>query len=244
MLPQATASRPAARRIAASIPVVVVLPLVPVTASHTGGRSMPWPSHHASSGSPTSGTPAAAAAATSGWSGRRPGEVTTRSVPAGTASGSPPASAPGGRSARAAGRASVTVTRAPASTSAAAAASPDTPAPATSTRAPDSSSGLIVGSPSRASSPMQPCSSGGPATARRGQPLLVEQPEPERGAHGRQQPEPDDHRGLGPPGELEVVVERRHPEHAAPGGAEHRDLHGHRQHLHHEHAADHHEQQL
>ena len=60
MLPQATASSPAARRIASSIPVVVVLPLVPVTASHAGGRAaVPRPSHQASSGSPTTGTPAA-----------------------------------------------------------------------------------------------------------------------------------------------------------------------------------------
>ena len=44
------------------------------------------PIHHASSGSPTTGTPAAAAAATSGWSGRRPGPVTTSRVPAGRSS--------------------------------------------------------------------------------------------------------------------------------------------------------------
>ena len=51
----------------------------------------PAPIHHASSGSPTTGTPAAAAAATSGWSGRRPGPVTTRPVrpaaPPGTGDG-------------------------------------------------------------------------------------------------------------------------------------------------------------
>ena len=43
MFPQATASSPAARRIASSMPVVVVLPLVPVTASHVGGSGSARP---------------------------------------------------------------------------------------------------------------------------------------------------------------------------------------------------------
>ena len=148
MFPQATASSPAATRIASSIPVVVVLPFVPVTASHTGGSGASAPIHHASSGSPTTGTPAAAAAATSGWSGRRPGPVTTSRVPAGRSSPAP-ATAPSGRSASAAGFASTTVTRAPSSTSAAAAASPEIPAPATSTGASTSSGSFTRRCPSR-----------------------------------------------------------------------------------------------
>ena len=85
------------------MPTVVVLPLVPVTTSQVGGSARACPSHQASSGSPTSGTPAAAAAATSGWSGRRPGLVTTSAVPAGTARPGPaPGSAPGRQVGRAA----------------------------------------------------------------------------------------------------------------------------------------------
>ena len=144
MLPHATASRPAAARIAASMPVVVVLPFVPVTASHVAGIGRAASIHQASSGSPTTGTPAAAAAATSGLSGRRPGPVTTRPVPAGNPSGSAKGSTPAGSSASAAGFASVTVTRAPSSTRAVAAASPEIPAPATSTGRSRSCSGVTL----------------------------------------------------------------------------------------------------
>ena len=77
---------PAAASMAASIFTVVVLPLVPVTASQSC-RDPPGStgrSRQASSTSPMTGTPAAAAAASSGASGRHPGEVTTRSVPPGS----------------------------------------------------------------------------------------------------------------------------------------------------------------
>ena len=88
MFPQATASSPAASRIASSIPVVVVLPLVPVTASQRGGpagqTAGSCPSRHASSGSPIISTPAACAARASGESGRKPGLVTTRSQAGGS----------------------------------------------------------------------------------------------------------------------------------------------------------------
>ena len=65
---------------------MVVLPFVPVTASH---RWRPPPgsagrSRQASSTSPITSTPAAAAAASSGADGFQPGEVTTSSVPAGS----------------------------------------------------------------------------------------------------------------------------------------------------------------
>ena len=79
-LPALVARSPAARRIEASICTVVVLPLVPVTVSHgaapTRGRI-----RQASSTSPQTGMPAAAAATSSGVVGRQPGEVTTSSVP-------------------------------------------------------------------------------------------------------------------------------------------------------------------
>ena len=54
MLPRAAALRPAAARMAASIVVVVVFPLVPVMPSHTGGGTVPDSSccsRQASSGS-------------------------------------------------------------------------------------------------------------------------------------------------------------------------------------------------
>ncbi len=78
-LPALQARSPAARRIDASICTVVVLPLVPVTVSH-GAAPSRGRSRQASSTSPQTGMPAAAAAASSGWSGRHPGEVTTRST--------------------------------------------------------------------------------------------------------------------------------------------------------------------
>ena len=83
--------------------MVVVLPLVPVTASHgrRAGRASAGPrrgpqvhrqrrrrrcsAHQASSTSPITGIPACSAAVNSGVSGRQPGEVTTRSVPGGGA---------------------------------------------------------------------------------------------------------------------------------------------------------------
>ena len=66
------------------MPTVVVLPLVPVTASHGAGIGCACAIHHASSGSPTTGT---RALATSGWSGRRPGPVTTSATSDGSSSG-------------------------------------------------------------------------------------------------------------------------------------------------------------
>ena len=82
-LPTASARSPAARRIDSSIRTVVVLPFVPVTASHGAASGPAQPpgeldlADHldAARRRPT---------ANSGWSGRQPGEVTTRSTPAGS----------------------------------------------------------------------------------------------------------------------------------------------------------------
>ena len=81
MLPHALTDAPAAVMMASTMPVVVVLPLVPVTTSHCrGGPVMPDRSTcQASSTSPHTGRPASAAATSIGLSGRKPGEVTTRS---------------------------------------------------------------------------------------------------------------------------------------------------------------------
>src|SRR5690606_21552718 len=139
-LPQATASSSAACKMASSIPTVVVLPLVPVTAIQSAGVSCSWFSRQASSTSPTTSRPASVAAASSGASGFHPGLVTTRSVPAGGSSNPGTSSAPcackDASAARRSAEASVTVTAAPAPSSACAADRPDTPAPATSTLRP------------------------------------------------------------------------------------------------------------
>src|SRR5579884_608912 len=70
---------------------------------------------------------------------------------------------------------------------------PVTPAPATSTAA----AGASASRP--ASCPM--------SVADRGQPLAVEQGHTQTAADRGKQPKPDDHRGLGPADELEVMVE-------------------------------------
>ncbi len=140
MLPTAVVCSPSAARIEASIRTVVVLPLVPVTPSQAAagcpeGASR---SRQAISTSPTTSTPAAAAAANSGLSGFQPGEVTTRSVPAGRVAPSPRRTViPSASSSRAAACCfslsppSTTVTWAPRPASARAALMPLTPRPAT-----------------------------------------------------------------------------------------------------------------
>src|SRR3546814_1104753 len=59
----------------------------------------------------------------------------------------------------------------------------------------------------------------------------VVEAERQRRAHARQQPEADDDRRLGPSAELEVVVDRRHPEDAALEDPEAADLQDDRQRL-------------
>ena len=81
MLPHNAARRPSAINMACSIDVVVVLPFVPVTTSHCRGdpKQPAASSRHANSTSPQIGTPAAAAAASTGAVGGKPGLVITRS---------------------------------------------------------------------------------------------------------------------------------------------------------------------
>ena len=148
MLPHAADTKPAASRIECSIDVVVVLPLVPVTTSHCrGGPYIPDRSTcHVNSMSPHTGTPAAAAAASTGASGRKPGLVTTswnsairRGSAARSSTGTVDAPASAQR-ASASAAVSVTVTCAPRSCSGAMTARPEMPAPVTRTRAPRSPS--------------------------------------------------------------------------------------------------------
>ncbi len=101
-LPTASARRPAARSIEVSIRTAVVLPLVPVSASH--GAAPSGRSRQASSTSPITSIPASAAAASSGWCGGQPVAMTWV-VPSGIPAGSPkrtstPASASSAATAR------------------------------------------------------------------------------------------------------------------------------------------------
>ena len=132
MLPQAVTVSPAARRIDSSIPVVVVLPLVPVTTSHRRGAGSARSIRQASSVSPITSTPAATAEAGNRPVGRTPGEVTTRPTPAGRSTGSPICCTPSGI-AVVTGRSAATSTGTPAAASTRMAASPATPAPITTT---------------------------------------------------------------------------------------------------------------
>src|SRR6185312_7414878 len=153
-LPVATARPPAARSIDSSIRTVVVLPLVPVSASQGGGFGPR--SRQASSTSPITSTPAAAAAVSSGASGRQPGETTSRSVPAGGACAPSAIVAPPAASApvRVDAARSTTVTVAPSRSSTRAAASPDAPAPATrSPRQPVTVGPLRLAAPAPRSGP-------------------------------------------------------------------------------------------
>ena len=66
----------------------------------------------------------------------------------------------------------------------------------------------------------------------------VEEAERHRHGQGGEDPEADDHGGLGPAGQLEVVVDRRHAEDPPAGQPEAAHLDDHRQRLEHEQAAD------
>ncbi len=178
-LPTAALRRPAAVSIAASMVTVVVLPLVPVTVSH-GAAPVAGRIRQASSTSLHTGTPAPAAPASTGWSGRQPGDVTTRSAaPSPTAGRASAAPAPrrtcAPRVSRMTARsrwagpspASTTTTRAPRSTRASAAAKPDAPMPATTTRRPAQSAPPWVRPASRPGAAAEASDVTGPPPTRR-----------------------------------------------------------------------------
>src|SRR5271166_2140558 len=157
------------------------------------------------------GTPAAAAAASTGVVGWKPGLVTTReySLMCWTATEGSTVAIPRSAYGRSmTGSSSHTVGVAPNRVSAACTAWPVTRPPATSTGAPGTR---------------------GPSTSGtdRGQILTVEQGDAQTAGDRREQPEADDHRGFRPADQLEMVVEGRHPEHPAPGGSEGQDLQHH-----------------
>src|SRR5690606_17667188 len=131
-LPTAAVRRPAAVRMDASIRTVVVLPLVPVTASH----GAPARSRHASSTSLHTGTPAVRAAVSSAADGGQPGDATTRSAAATSRSATAASVASAPTTSASWARASTVTTDAARPDRAATTARPVTPSPATSTRAP------------------------------------------------------------------------------------------------------------
>ncbi len=147
-LPTAALRSPAAVRIACSICTVVVLPLVPVTASH-GAACAGSRSRQASSTSPQTGMPRSRAATSSGALGGNPGEVTTTSTSSGSLVVAPSwmSTRPPSTSSSSAFSSSSSLARsvrartcAPMWIRLSAAANPDTPNPATTARTPDQSS--------------------------------------------------------------------------------------------------------
>src|SRR6266516_2216501 len=236
MLPHATASSPPARRHAAIMPDVVVFPFVPVTARY-GTRTSLAPS----SSSPQTGMSRSRAHSRTSADGGIPGLVTTSVAPSRWERSWPPAKifTPSASTAWrspscARGRASVITTEAPSCASAPAAAIPATPAPITTTRSsenvPLTTFPPGVGCAS-SSSQASPCDEVG-----------VEQTDPDRRTESRDDPEPDDHGELGPAGELEMVMDRRHQEDAAAEPTERDHLHDHRKRLQHEEPSDDHQE--
>src|SRR6478735_5515241 len=199
-----------------SICTVVVLPLVPVTASHGAGASGSR-RRHASSTSPHTGIPRSVAWASSGAVGFQPGEVTTRSTSSGSTAVAPGSSrtvAPSVSSSSAFSAfsslvdSSSAVTCAPRNRRLSAAAKPETPNPATTTRAPDQS---LARPRSSTRTPPGACSPNA------GDPLGVEDAEAGGDGEAGDDPEADDDGHLLPAEHLEVVVQGRHPEDPVTG---------------------------
>src|SRR4051812_3837021 len=208
-LPQATVRSPAARSMASSICTVVVLPLVPVTASQGAGCSGSR-SRHASSTSPQMGTPRSVACTSRGDVGVQPGEVTTRSTSAGSTAVDPAPTrtvAPRVSSRVACSRrspvsdSSSAVTWAPRKVRLSAAAYPETPKPATTTRTPLQS--LVRPRSGGTVMPTFPWD----RWSNSGDPLGVEDPQPRGHEDPGDQPEADHDRDLLPAHHLEMVVQ-------------------------------------
>src|SRR5262249_52950895 len=227
MFPPTVTLNPDASRIRPVNSVVVDFPFVPVIAT-----MRPRSQREASSSSPMTGTPALRAFATTGCSGGTPGLITIKSASANVSARCPPSSSatPSWRSGSAAGASgcvSDNVPRAPRFASSSAAAMPLLAAPATVTRFPFTSG-------SRAPSHEPPAT-----TSPELQRCEAEQREDDSHDH-----EPADDLRLAPPALLEVVMERRHLEHALAGHLEGRHLDDDRQSFEQEDAADNKQQQL
>src|SRR3954471_22329634 len=154
------------------------------------------------------GTPAAAAAASTGVVGWKPGLVTTSAnsaIRAAAADGSRVSSPLSAYGASMVGSSSHRVGTAPNRVSAASTARPVTRAPAIRTGAPGARGSNNSG-------------------ADRREVLTVEQSYAQTAGDRGEQPEPNDHRRFGPADQLEMMVEGRHAEHPAPGGSKSQDL--------------------
>src|SRR5699024_3661733 len=241
MLPQALALSPAASSIDSSIVVVVVLPLVPVIASHFA--SLVPRIRQASSTSPMTGMPAAAAAASTGWSGRQPGEVTTRSMsPSGRDS---TCWAPRRMSTSKTSRIwTFSLTSEVSSPSMTMTSAPRTPRPVTRMRSPAReelgplkasgiaatavpASGFAAGEVSAAE--LSAGAVSGRFSANSRHPFGVEEADAGDDEECGDDPESDHDRHFGPALEFEVMLQRRHPEHPFAGGPERHDLDDHGQ---------------
>ena len=212
-LPVATARSPAARSIDSSIRTVVVLPLVPVSASHGAGRAAQPPGQldladHLDAGRGGRGAAAARPAASPATTTSSRCRPAAPSAP--SASVAPAARAPRSRRRRPVhhGDPGAEPQQRPRRRR------PRAPAPATTTRARP-----------RTAPPGRPAPAGPPrpslAVTRQpvGDELGVEQAEPEGDGEPGDDPEPDDHRDLRPAGQLEVVVDRRHLEQPFAGAS-------------------------
>src|SRR5215813_9295847 len=200
--------------------VVVDLPLVPVTATNGEFGALRRRSRQNSSMSPTTGTAAARASPTdqcgAGCVSGTPGASTSTAIAdqstwRRSAATNPAAAA----SAIFFGSSSQATTSAPPALSAWQLASPEPPRPNTATFLPAKlATGITATSPQ-----------------------LQRRQSHER-KHHRDDPEPDHDLRLGPAELLEVMVDRRHPEHALAGELERDHLHDHRHRFEHEQAAD------
>src|SRR5688572_4930761 len=189
MLPPTTAGSPAACSIRPVSVVVVDFPFVPVMA-----MTLPFNQRQASSSSPMIGTPRWRTASSAGRFAGTPGLKTTRSARPKTSPECPPRSSvtPAARSLPAsskAERSSLNVTRAPRETSSSAAAIPLRAAPTTTTFWPLTEDSFIRL----------------PKLQRR---------ETEQRKNDRDDQEARDDLWLTPSDQLEMVMQRRHPEHA------------------------------
>src|SRR5262249_27753951 len=236
--------------------VVVVLPLVPVMAITSASIA-----RQASSSSPMIGTPRARTRTRAGSVSGTPGLTTTSSAPSNAASGWPPVQTaqPSRSSALASADIDARSTASDASTvpptrrMSRAAATPLRARPTTATVRParwrryagPRPAAPFISSSSSCSQLAALSTVGAPwrRACRRWRLAQLEGGERQERQHERHDPEPHDDLGLGPAFHLVVVVERRHPEHAAPGELEGHDLDDHRARLDHVDAADQREQQ-
>src|SRR5215471_6852615 len=221
MLPPSSVSWPALSSKCATSAVVVDLPLVPVMATNTESGAMRRRSRQKSSMSPITSTPAARARPTvqcgAGWVSGTPGAsssaaILDQSTSRRLAVGMPAAPACAMR----ASLSSQPITSAPPANSALALARPEAPSPNTATLRPAKVVTGIMAAPS---------------------PQLQRRQAGQR-QHDRDDPEADDDLRLGPAELLEMVMQRRHLEHALAGEPEREHLHDHRHRLEHEQAAD------